>query len=68
MDVVKKTTTVAQDANVSNLPVQLKDAEDDSTDEVSSELETASSVDSSDDGLEAEVITDEFPFTVEDIM
>ena len=53
----------------SNLPVQLNDAEDDSTDdEVSSELETASSVDSSDDGLEAEVITDEFPFTVEDIM
>ena len=68
MDVVKKTTTVAQDANVSNLPVQLKDAVDDSTDEVSSELETASSVDSSDYGLEEEVITDEFPFTVEDIM
>ena len=53
-----------------NLTVQqIDDDEDVSTDkEVPSDFETASPGESSDDGLEAEVITDEFPFTVKDIM
>ena len=42
---------------------------DDSTDdELSSDLDTASSVDSTDYDVQEEVITEEFPFTVEDIM
>ena len=55
-----------------NLPVQCNDDDDDvsTDDELSSELEVDDSSSSDDDCLEAEaeVITDEFPFIVEDIM